>query len=183
MPTAPLPTLRTARLALRAFTLADAPAVQHALSDAEIAAGTLRIPHPYPDGAAVEWITGLAPKWEEGKLATWALADVATDAVLGAMSLRITAAHHRAEVGYWVARPSWGQGLATEALRAVLAHGFDAMGLHRIEAHHYVENAASGRVMQRVGMTREGLVRGAVWRDGVPRDLELYGMLRTDPRR
>ena len=72
--------------------------------------------------------------------------------------------------------------LNTEALRAVIAHGFDAMGLHRIEGQHYVENPASGRVMAKAGMTREGLLRGYVLRDGVPRDNVLYAILGSEPR-
>ena len=72
--------------------------------------------------------------------------------------------------------------IAKEALRAVLAHGFDVVGLHRIEAQHFKENPASGAVMRKAGMTHEGRLRGVVFRDGVPRDNELYAMLRSDPR-
>lgn len=176
------PTLRTSRLLLRAFRPSDATTVQESLSDAAIAEGTLRVPHPYPEGAAAEWIAGLAAKWDSGRFVAWAIAEAASDHVIGAMSLRLAPAHRRGEVGYWVARSRWGAGVATEALRAVIACGFEQFQLHRIEGHHYVENPASGRVMKRVGMRHEGRVRGAVWRDGVPRDLELYGMLRTDPR-
>jgi RimJ/RimL family protein N-acetyltransferase len=177
-----LPTLRTARLVLRGFRTTDAPTVQAALSDRAIAEGTLRVPHPYPDGAAAEWIAGLAAKWESGRFVSWAVTDTESDTVIGAMSFRLDPANRRGEVGYWIARPRWGAGVATEALRAVVACGFDQLALHRIEGHHFSENSASGRVMQRVGMRHEGRVRGAVWRDGVPRDLELYGMLRSDPR-
>jgi len=180
----PQPRLTTAssRLVLRPFVPTDAPLVQELLSDAQIAEGTLRIPHPYPDGAAAAWIATLAPKWEEGRFAAWALADTESDAVCGAISLRVTHAHRRAEVGYWVARAAWGQGYATDAVRAIIAYGFDVLELHRIEGHCYSENPASARVMQRAGMRHEGRVRGAVFRDGVARDLELYGILRTDPR-
>lgn len=180
--TGPQPRLTTPRLVLRPFALADAPTVQDLLSDAEIAAGTLRIPHPYPAGAAAEWIAGLAPKWAEGRFAAWALADAESDEVRGAISLRLATTHRRAEVGYWVARAAWGQGYATEAVRAMIAYGFDVLKLHRIEGHCYTENPASARVMQRAGMRHEGRVRGAVFRDGVPRDLELYGIIQTDPR-
>jgi [ribosomal protein S5]-alanine N-acetyltransferase len=178
----PQPRLTTPRLVLRPFAHADAPAVQELLSDAEIAAGTLRIPHPYPAGAAAEWIAGLASKWAEGRFAAWALADAESDQLRGAISLRLSPAHRRAEVGYWVARAAWGQGYATEAVRAMIAYGFDVLHLHRVEGHCYTENPASARVMQRAGMRHEGRVRGAVFRDGVPRDLELYGIIETDPR-
>jgi RimJ/RimL family protein N-acetyltransferase len=179
MPNA-LATLRTARLVLRPFNLDDAPAVQRLLGDRAVAEQTLTVPHPYPPGAAVEFIGQHAEWIALGKRLIWAI--TLNDELVGAMGLHIVAAHRRAEVGYWIARARWGQGIATEALRAVLAHGFDVVGLHRIDAQHYKENPASGAVMRKVGMTHEGRLRGVVLRDGVPRDNELYAMLRTDPR-
>jgi RimJ/RimL family protein N-acetyltransferase len=140
------------------------------------------IPFPYPEGAAAEWIATHAELWETGKLATWAITRTDGDLVVGALSLRMTAAHRRAEAGYWVAPEYWGQGYATEALRAAVDWGFDVHGLHRIDAHHFVENPSSGRVMRKVGMQHEGRLRGVVFRAGVPRDFELYAILRTDPR-
>lgn len=165
---------------LRPFEAADAPRVQLLLDDVEVAKQTLTIPHPYPEGAAAEWIAKHEEWLAAGKQAIWAI--TLNDQIVGAMGLKIVAAHHRAEVGYWVARAAWGDGVATEALRAVIAHGFDVMGLHRIEAHHFPENPSSGRVMEKAGMTREGHIRGVVFREGVPRDNVAYGILRTDPR-
>jgi RimJ/RimL family protein N-acetyltransferase len=158
----------------------DAPAVQHLLGHREVAEQTLSVPHPYPEGAAAEFIGRHAEWIATGKHLVWAI--TRDDAIVGAMGLRIVAAHRRAEVGYWIARERWGQGIATEALRTVLAHGFDVLGLHRIKGQHYRENPASGAVMRKAGMTHEGRLRGVVFRDGVPRDNELYAMLRSDPR-
>jgi RimJ/RimL family protein N-acetyltransferase len=175
-----LDTLRTARLELRPFTAADAPVVQRLLGDRAVAEQTLSVPHPYPEGAAAEFIGRHAEWIATGKHLVWAIA--LHGRVVGAMGLRIVRAHRRAEVGYWIAKAHWGQGIATEALRGVLAHGFDDLGLHRIEGQHYRENPASGAVMRKAGMTHEGRLRGVVFRDGVPRDNELYAMLRSDPR-
>ena len=169
-------------LTLRPFAAADADRVQACLSVKAVSDGTLTIPYPYPGGAAATWIATHAEKWATGRFAVWAIVRNTDALLVGAISLRITATHRRAEAGYWIAREAWGHGIATDALRSVLAFGFDALDLHRIEAHHFSENPASGRVMQKVGMHHEGRVRGAVFRAGVPRDLELYGMLRTDPR-
>lgn len=177
-----IPRIEAGRIAMRPFTPDDAETVEVLINDAEVAAGTLRIPHPYPKGAARPWIEAQAESYRAGKSLTWAVVTAAGDQLLGAISLRLTPAHHRAEIGYWIARAAWGKGYATEAVRAVLAFGFDELGLHRIDAHHYVENPASGRVMLKAGMKSEGLRRGAVWRDGVPRDLEEYAILRTDVR-
>lgn len=172
--------LQTDRLVLRPFTPADAARVQACLADREVARQTLTIPHPYPAGAAAEWIAKHEPWWAAGKQMIWAI--TREGLVVGAIGLVFVRQQRRAEVGYWIAREAWGAGIATEALRAVIAYGFDALGLHRIEAQHYRENPASGAVMRKAGMQHEGRLRGVVFRDGVPRDNELYAILATDPR-
>lgn len=177
-----VPRIEAGRIALRPFTPDDAETVEVLIDDAEVAAGTLTIPHPYPKGAARPWIEAQVESYRAGKSITWAVVTAPADQLLGAISVRLTPAHHRAEIGYWIARASWGNGYATDAVRAVLAFGFEKLELHRIDAHHFVENPASGRVMLKAGMRSEGRRRGAVWRDGVPRDLEEYAILRSDPR-
>ena len=178
----PMPSLASERLVLRAFAPSDASDVTRYLSDAAVARNTLTIPHPYPAGAAEEFIARHAPDWSAGKRAVWAITDSADGALLGAVGLHFDLAHHKAEVGYWIAVPAWGKGIATEAVRRVIAFGFDDLALHRIDAQHYAENPASGRVMTKAGMRHEGLMRGVVFREGVPRDNALYAILRTDPR-
>ncbi len=177
----PIPTLRAGRVVLRAFDVSDAETLEEAIDDAEVAAGTLTIPHPYPRGSGRPWIEQHGERWRAGKSGTWAITE-GGGRVLGAVSLRFTLAHRRAEVGYWVAREAWGRGLATDAVRGVIAFAFGELGLHRVDAHHFVENPASGRVMQKAGMRSEGRRRGAVIRAGVPRDVEEYAILETDPR-
>lgn len=70
----------------------------------------------------------------------------------------------------------------TEALREVIRFGFDRMLLHRIEAQHEVENPASGRVMEKAGMRREGVLRGRLYNKGKYVDVVLYAILREDRR-
>lgn len=178
----PLPTLTSPRLVLRAFAPGDAPDVRRYLADESVARNTLTIPHPYPDGAAEEFIARHAPDWQAGKRATWAITRKADGALVGAIGLQLTRTHRRAELGYWIAAPEWGKGFATEATRRVIDFAFDDLGLHRVEAHHFIENPASGRVMRNAGMVPEGVHRGVVWRDGVARDLASFAILRTDRR-
>lgn len=190
-PLPPQPTLQTPRLSLRPLRADDAPTLLRELSDVEVARETLSIPHPYSMARAEEFLADIPKRFEAGKGMVWAIverapdasvADAAGGALIGAVGLNLTRAHRRAELGYWISKSRWGQGIATEASRAVIAYGFDALGLHRIDAHHFVENPASGVVMRKLGMQREGRLRAMVWRDGVPRDLELYAVLATDPR-
>lgn len=175
-----IPTLETRRLRLRSLTLADAPAVQRLAGAPEIADTTLNIPHPYADDLAEQWIAGLAEVARSGAGRTWAIADRSSDALLGAIGLIITPRHQHAELGYWVGRPFWSQGYTTEAAAAVLAYGFDTLGLHRIHAHHFARNPASGRVMQKIGMVPEGILRQHVRKGDHFEDIVCYGILREE---
>jgi [ribosomal protein S5]-alanine N-acetyltransferase len=91
-----------------------------------------------------------------------------------------TAAQALYPIGAWVGKPNWRHGFATEAAVAVLRYGFKVLGLHRIYARHFKRNPASGRVLQKLGMTYEGCRRQHVMKWGVFEDMELYGILRTD---
>ena len=176
------PTLHTPRLVLRPFAPADAPAVEQLASAREVADTTLNIPHPYPAGTAAAFIEGRAAAWREGAGVAYAITSRETGGFLGGVGLHLTPRHRRAELGYWIGVPHWGCGYCTEAARVVLAFGFDALGLHRIEAHHFTRNPASGRVMQKLGMRFEGVHREAVIRWDRFEDLASYAILESDRR-
>lgn len=86
----------------------------------------------------------------------------------------------RAELGYIIHRAYWNKGYATEACRALLDFGFKRIGLNRIEATAFPENIASTRVLEKVGMQYEGLMRQRVMRDGVARDRVMYAVLKDE---
>jgi ribosomal-protein-alanine N-acetyltransferase len=87
---------------------------------------------------------------------------------------------HQAELGYWIGEPFWNQGLCTDAGQAVVNYGFTALELIRIHSCHIKRNPASGRVMQKIGMTHEGFRRQHVRKWDVLEDLDLYGILKED---
>jgi [ribosomal protein S5]-alanine N-acetyltransferase len=176
-----LPTLSTERLLLRGFSAADAPVVQRLAGEWEVASTTLTIPHPYEDGTAEAWIEGHAAAWKEGQRLTLAITSP-PDGLVGAVGLHLALRHRRAELGYWIGAPYWGRGLATEAAGAMLAYGFRDLGLHRILAHHFPRNPASGRVLRKVGMTHEGTLREHVLGRDRFEDLECYGILEREWR-
>lgn len=171
------PTLRTERLILRPFSLADAEEVHEIVSDREIAYNTAHIPHPYPEGMALEWIDRITSRWDTGESAVFAATLPEHGKIVGAIGLEIEPHHRRAELGYWVARPFWNSGYATEGARAVVAFGFRELGLNRVSAHYYSRNPASGKVMEKIGMKYEGRMRKHVLKWGVFEDIELYGIL------
>ncbi|HEV3484138.1 MAG TPA: GNAT family N-acetyltransferase [Vicinamibacterales bacterium] len=173
----PQPTLTTARLILRPFTAADAPDVQRYVSEREVAAMTLSIPHPYPDGAAEQWIGTHAAKYAEGQLASFAITERETRALVGAIGLHPEPPHNRAELGYWIGKPFWGRGYATEAAEAIIGFGFEALGLNKIHAAYFLNNPASARVIEKLGMAYEGHLREHDLKWGVYEDIKVHAIL------
>ena len=98
-------TLTTERLVLRPFTLADAPEVQRLAGDRDVASTTLRIPHPYKEGMAEEWIGTHAEKYASGKGLSLAITLRSPGTLVGAVGLEICKEHSRAELGYWIGKP------------------------------------------------------------------------------
>jgi RimJ/RimL family protein N-acetyltransferase len=177
---ATLPTLETGRLTLRPFTLADAGRVRELAGAPEVAATTLNIPHPYPEGAAEGWIGAHAAAAEKGEGFSWAMVRKADDLLLGAIGLGIATPHRRAAMGYWLGVDYWNQGYTSEAARRVIAFGFEELGLHRVQAGYLPRNPASGRVMRKAGMTYEGTLRDYVRKGGRFEDVAMCAILRAE---
>ncbi len=174
------PDLATERLILRPFDASDAPQIQALAGDRAIADTTLSIPHPYEDGMAQAWIAQHREQFEAGTHAVFAIEIAADRRVVGAVSLTIDKDFAAAELGYWVGRPHWNEGYATESARRTVEYGFDDLGLNRISSRHLVRNPASGRVMQKIGMRHEGTLREATIKWDRFEDLELYSVLRRE---
>lgn len=175
-----VPTLETERLILRRLDLADAPSIQTLVSDKHIAAYTLNIPHPYPEGGALEFINGTHERAAQGQAIELGLLLKTEHAVIGCISLRPKVHQRSGELGYWVGVPYWSRGYTTEAARRMIQYGFEVLDLNRIYATHLAENPASGRVMQKVGMNHEGTMRQHVQKGGVFHDLAYYSILRSE---
>jgi [ribosomal protein S5]-alanine N-acetyltransferase len=176
----PRPSLQTARLHLRPFHPADAPDVQELANDPDIADTTLRIPHPYADGLALQWIWTQRACFLSGESVTFAVTLADGGTLIGSIGLELERRWDRAELGYWIGKPFWNCGYCTEAARAVVRYGFTALPLHRIHATHFRRNPASGRVLEKIGMRCEGMARGHVKKNGHYEDLVLYAILRQD---
>jgi ribosomal-protein-alanine N-acetyltransferase len=174
------PTLVTERLSLRPFDVADAPTVQRLAGDRVVARYTLTVPHPYPDGAAEEWIRGHAPAWAEGRSISCAIERRSDCSLMGAIGLTIDRDNSLAEIGYWIGAPYRGEGYATEAARELVRFAFDTLKLNRVIARHFGSNDASGRVMQKIGMKLEGTLRQQLRKWDVLEDIVVYGILASD---
>jgi ribosomal-protein-alanine N-acetyltransferase len=171
--------LESARLRLRPFEPSDAGQLQKLAGVRAVAAGTLHIPHPYTMSDAVEWIASRPQVLESGNI-VYAITLRSSAELIGAIGLVLRPQHDKGEIGYWIGEPFWGRGFATEATGAVIAYGFEILGLNRLFAIHFARNPASGRVLEKNGMRHEGTLRQDIrkWDEYV--DVEVYGILRGE---
>jgi [ribosomal protein S5]-alanine N-acetyltransferase len=175
-----LPTLDTRHLVLRPYSSADIPDLVRLAGAREIAATTLRIPHPYREQDAVDFVAACQPDADAGQSVRFAITLRDTGGFCGGVGMRLELDHYRAELGYWLGVPYWGRGYATEAGQAMLRYGFDTLGLHRIYAQHVRENPASGHVLKKIGMRYEGCLRHHICKWDQFQDLEVYGLLKSE---
>jgi ribosomal-protein-alanine N-acetyltransferase len=171
------PVLQTHRLVLRPVVPADAMQIEALAGAREIADGTLTIPHPYPPGAAQQWMLAQDADHQKNGSIVLAITTRETGMLCGTIGLHVDPKHRRAELGYWIGVPYWNRGYVTEAARVVMQYGFETLGLRRIYAMHYTSNPASGRVLQKLGMRYEGCLRQHIHKWEEFRDLEVYGIL------
>lgn len=175
----PQQTLNTQRLILRPITLDDVEAVTRYCQDRRVAEMTLTIPHPYTSSDAVAWINSLPGPLSKGTMMVWGIVPRATGELIGSIGIAINKQHDKAELGYALGVEHWNKGYVSEAALAVRDHAFTELGLNRLDAHHFVGNEASGRVMQKIGMVYEGTLRNVVRKWGVYRDSVCYAILRS----
>lgn len=174
------PVLETARLILRPFQISDAPRVKELAGAFEIYRFTLAIPHPYEDGVAEKWISTHPSRFHEGAGVSLAITLKTDGTLIGAIGLEATPGHERAELGYWIGVPYWGNGYCTEAAIAVVRYGFEVLNFHKITSMHMESNPASGRVMQKAGLIREGALTDHVVKDGRYHTMIVYGIIETE---
>jgi ribosomal-protein-alanine N-acetyltransferase len=178
-----IPKITTARLTLRPFQLSDAKEVQRQAGHPKVAATTATIPHPYPDGAAEDWISKHQSWFEKGQAVDWAIEFNEDQKLIGCISLGINKANFRAELGYWIGEEHWNRGYCSEAVRAAIEYAFTETQLNKITSRHMFENPASGKVMENAGMVKEGFLRQDFFKDGRFVDMVVYGLLKENWRK
>ena len=114
-----------------------------------------RLPDPYPEEGAARWIAYAQPRHEQGAEYTFAVEH--DGEVVGACGLIVSDDRREAELGYWIGRPHWGRGYATEAARAAVAFAFERAGVGRVVALPLADNASSRRVLEKAGLRLIGL--------------------------
>jgi RimJ/RimL family protein N-acetyltransferase len=171
--------IATARLVLREFTPADAADVRRLAGAREIAEQTL-LPHPYEDGMAAAWIASCRAARASGTEIVFAAERVRDAALVGAIGLALEPHRACAKLGFWIGVPYWGCGYATECVAAVVVFGFESLALERICAPRFRGNAASARVLEKIGLAHEGSRRQHIPERGRIEMVEQHGCLRWE---
>lgn len=170
--------ITTSRLTLRRWQLSDVDDVLSYAQDPEWSRYLHALPAPYERRHAEEFVARQV-LLDPTSHATWAI--VLDDDVIGGINVRFHFAHRLGELGYSIARAHWNRGYVTEAATAVIDVAFRThTDLNRIRAFADARNAPSQRVMQKLGMTKEGVLRQNRVERGEPVDEAWYGLLRTE---
>ena len=172
-----LPEIRAGRVKLRWLTEADVPSLFAVFSDPEV----MRYwsSEPMADACEAEaLLDDIRAHFAAKTLFQWGVALGGDDRVIGTCTLlHLDGRNRRGEIGYALAREQWGKGLMREALTALLDYAFTALALHRIEADVDPENAASLGLLERLGFTREGMLRERWLVGGRAHDSVMLGLL------
>ena len=176
-------TLPGARVTLRSLTSADVPAIYGFFADRAVTRYWSR--SPMTEIAQAEaLLRDITAGYRTGERLQLGIERHGDRALVGTCTLfHFYRGSRRAEVGYALGSPYWGQGLMHDALQTLLAFAFDDLNLNRVEADIDPLNAASARTLERLGFVSEGRLRERWIVDGVISDTEIYGLLRNEWRR
>ena len=175
-----MPELRTERLLLRRMRVSDCYDMYEYASNDAVTKYLTWSPHPDLEYTK-QYLQYIQNHYKLGDFYDWAVILREEGKMIGTCGFtRFHFPHDSAEVGYVINPAYRGRGIADEALLAVMRFGFSSLGLHRIEAKYIEGNQASRRVMEKVGMTFEGIRRGEMMIKGVYRDIGVCAILRDE---
>ena len=175
-----LPILETDRLILRKISFEDLIDMHTYCSNEKVARYCTWNKHESLADTE-EFVRFILNKYELDQYALWGIEDKETGTLIGTIDfVHWQPKQQIAEIGYAISQAYWGRGIVTEAAKAVIAFGFEEMDLVRIQAKCLIENVGSARVMEKVGMSYEGLIRKGLLVKGAHHDLKLYSILREE---
>ena len=166
------------KINLRYPTLDDADSIAKYCAEKEISDFTF-IPYPYTHQDAVDFITMCIEDRKTNSSLHCGIENKETKEIIGMVGLNaINKTHKRGEMGYWVARPFWGNGIMLEAINLITPYCFDEMKLERIFAHVQPANIGSWKVLEKAGYKREGLLKKFLCINDTMYDHYLYAKLK-----
>ncbi|MDZ4660672.1 MAG: GNAT family N-acetyltransferase [Pseudomonadota bacterium] len=166
------------------IALSDKAAYIEHFQEKQIYLQTLAIPFPYTEADADWWINNNieATKNQDGRSVNWAIRQSHDDYLIGGIGFHghKIGKSHKAELGYWLAKPYWNKGIMTEAVKKTTEYGFKELGLTRVTAHVFDFNIGSAKVLEKSGYQFEGLLRNHYKKDGKIFSGKLYAVILED---
>ena len=170
------PTIETERLILSQLEEKDIPFIVEYLQHRIYSDLTSNIPYPYTEDDARFWLKMSKEAFENNIGYTFAIRDK-EDHIIGAVGLH-DQEYDKAELGYWIGISYWNKGYVTEAAKAIVDFGFKELGINKIFATHFPHNPASGRIMEKIGMEQEAILKQHIKKDGEYHDLTMYSIFK-----
>jgi [ribosomal protein S5]-alanine N-acetyltransferase len=167
------------RLVLRLFQKSDAVAVTKLCNNYNIYKNTLYLPYPYSIEDALSWIEHHLDNFNANISYEFAITDKESGELYGAIALSNNQKFNNGEIAYWIGEKIWGNGYATEAAQAILHFAFEEKQYHKVFARYFNSNPASGRVMQKLGLKKEGILIDHVRKENRFEDLVYYGIINS----
>jgi [ribosomal protein S5]-alanine N-acetyltransferase len=175
-----LPILETERLKLRKFTIDDVSDMFEYSSEPDVSRFVPWETHNSINDTN-DFLNYILNQYKSGKIAPWAVEYRTNNKVIGTIDfVAWSISHRRAEIGFILSKDYWGKGLMVEAATKVIEFGFNNMELNKIEAPCMVENVQSQRVLQKLGMSLEGVSKEKYLIKGKFRDMANYSILKKE---
>ena len=175
-----LPILETERLILRKVTIEDIQDMYLYGSDEEVSKYVTWNTHETiaDTKGFVEFVLN---KYENKQVSPWGIEYKGNGKFIGTIDFVWWQTNNKtAEIGYVISKDYWGKGLTSEVAKEIIKFGFEKMDLVRIQARCDVENIGLARVMEKAGMSFEGIIRKGIFVKGMHRDLKMYSILKEE---
>ena len=174
------PTLNTERLILRRMELTDLPNLVKYASNKKVSDNVFGYPYPYLEEDAIARMNTVIEGFKNKHRFIFTITQKGENELIGEIGLRLETEHNKAEIGYWIAEPYRGKGIATEAVAAVLKFGFEEIKLNKIFATCFDGNDVSGKVLEKNRMILEGNLKQEYFFKGEYRDSLHYRMTKDE---
>ncbi len=175
-----VPIIETERLLLRGLTVEDADDLYEYASEHKVSQYVPWDAHKSLEDS-IEFLKYILNAYEYKKKRTWAIELKEEGKLIGTIDyVNWVPSHRKAELTYVLSHHYWGKGFTYEAAQKLLHYGFETMGLHRVEAPIMLENKQSQRVLEKLGMTYEGIARQSFYLNGQYVDLAMYAILKDE---
>jgi Acetyltransferases, including N-acetylases of ribosomal proteins len=172
-----IPILYTKSLILKKMTLKDAEDLFEYASDPEVTKYVTWAPHKSIDDS-IDFLKSVLRRYENNEVSEWGIVYKENNKFIGTCGYVLwVPVHSLAEIAFALSREYWGKGLMTEAVKEVIKYGFEKMNLNRIYAKCFVENIGSQKVLEKVGMKFEGILREQMFIKSKFSDMKIYSIL------